>query len=235
MPKNANPHEEHRRRVRKEFLANGFSDATPPHKILEMLLFYSIPRKDTNKIAHALLNRFGSISGVVNATPTELMSVDGIGENSIALIKLLIPVFRHYKSSSVEKVNAPTSMNSICDYNMAKYIGFTKEIFAVTSFNAKGEIVGFDTLNSGDVAYVGLSTRNFVEKVLERKATSVVISHNHPTGTALPSPSDVQTTKRIAALLATLGITLLDHIIVSNEDNDCISMAQTPEYHSIFD
>lgn len=235
MPKNANPHEEHRRRVRKEFLANGFSDATPPHKILEMLLFYSIPRKDTNKIAHALLNRFGSISGVVNATPTELMSVDGIGENSIALIKLLIPVFRHYKSSSVEKGNAPASMNSICDYIMAKYIGFTKEIFAVTSFNAKGEIVGFDTLNSGDVAYVGLSTRNFVEKVLERKATSVVISHNHPTGTALPSPSDVQTTKRIAALLATLGITLLDHIIVSNEDNDCISMAQTPEYHSIFD
>lgn len=235
MPKNANPHEEHRRRVRKEFLANGFSDATPPHKILEMLLFYSIPRKDTNKIAHALLNRFGSISGVVNATPTKLMSVDGIGENSIALIKLLIPVFRHYKSSSVEKSNAPASMNSICDYIMAKYIGFTKEIFAVTSFNAKGEIVGFDTLNSGDVAYVGLSTRNFVEKVLERKATSVVISHNHPTGTALPSPSDVQTTKRIAALLATLGITLLDHIIVSNEDNDCISMAQTPEYHSIFD
>ena len=235
MPKNANPHEEHRRRVRKEFLANGFSDATPPHKIIEMLLFYSIPRKDTNKIAHALLNRFGSISGVVNATPTELMSVDGIGENSIALIKLLIPVFRHYKSSSVEKGNAPASMNSICDYIMAKYIGFTKEIFAVTSFNAKGEIVGFDTLNSGDVAYVGLSTRNIVEKVLERKATSVVISHNHPTGNALPSPSDVETTKRIAALLATLGITLLDHIIVSNEDNDCISMAQTPEYHSIFD
>ena len=235
MPKNANPHEEHRRRVRKEFLANGFSDATPPHKILEMLLFYSIPRKDTNKIAHALLNRFGSISGVVNATPTELMSVDGIGENSIALIKLLIPVFRHYKSSSVEKGNAPASMNSICDYIMAKYIGFTKEIFAVTSFNAKGEIVGFDTLNSGDVAYVSLSTRNFVEKVLERKATSVVISHNHPTGTALPSPSDVETTKRIATLLATLNITLLDHIIVSNEDNDCVSMAQTPEYHSIFD
>ena len=235
MPENANPHEEHRKRVRKEFLENGFSDATPPHKILEMLLFYSIPRKDTNKIAHDLLNRFGSISGVVDATPTELMSVDGIGESSVALIKLLIPVFRQYKSSSVKKGNAPTSMNSICDYIMAKYIGFTKEIFAVTSFNAKGEIVGFDTLNSGDVAYVGLSTRNFVEKVLERKATSVVISHNHPTGTALPSPSDIETTKRIAALLATLNITLLDHIIVSNEDNDCVSMAQTPEYHSIFD
>ena len=235
MPKNSNPHEKHRQRVRKEFLENGFTDATPPHKILEMLLFYSIPRKDTNEIAHALLKRFGSISGVVNASPTELMSIDGIGESSVALIKLLIPVFRHYKSSSVENGNVPTSMNSICDYIMAKYIGFTKEIFAVTSFNAKGEIVGFDTLNSGDVAYVGLSTRNFVEKVLERKATSVVISHNHPTGNALPSPSDVETTKRIAALLATLGITLLDHIIVSNEDNDCISMAQTPEYHSIFD
>ena len=235
MPKNANPHEKHRQRVRKEFLESGFSDATPPHKILEMLLFYSIPRKDTNEIAHALLNRFGSISGVVDATPTELMSIDGVGENSVALIKLLIPIFRQYKSSTVEKGNAPTSMNSICDYIMAKYIGFSKEIFAVTSFNAKGEIVAFDTLNSGDVSYVGLSARNFVEKVLERKASAVVISHNHPTGNALPSQSDIETTKRIAALLATLSIRLLDHIIVSNEDNDCISMAQTPEYHSIFD
>ena len=102
MPKNANPHEKHRQRVRKEFLENGFSDATPPHKILEMLLFYSIPRKDTNEIAHALLNRFGSISGVVDATPTELMSIDGIGESSVALIKLLIPIFRQYKSGTVE-------------------------------------------------------------------------------------------------------------------------------------
>ncbi len=234
MQKKENPHTEHRQRVRKEFLENGFSDVTPPHKILELLLFYSIPRRDTNEIAHALLNRFGSLTGVLEAGTKDLMTVKDVGESSAVLLKLMLPLFSRYRGEGIQKGITFKTMNDICDYIKAKYIGFTKEIFAVTSFNIRGEIVAFDTLNSGDISFVGLSTRSLIEKVLERNAAAVVISHNHPQGHAIPSPEDEEMTKRISALLSTMSIRLLDHIIVSNEDNDCVSMAQTAKYQSIF-
>lgn len=233
MPKN-NPHKDHRQRVRKEFLENGFSSATPPHKVLEMLLFYSIPRKDTNEIAHALLDRFGSLSAVLEAKPGELQKVEGIGENSVALLKLMLPLFRIYEDSKKTKGFVPNSIDSVCDFVKAKYIGFTKEAFSITTFDSKGCLIAFDFLGSGDVSAVNVSTREVVSKVLERNAVSVIISHNHPHSNALPSPADVETTKQIFTALAHLNIKLLDHIIVSNEDNDCISMLQTPKYTHLF-
>ncbi len=231
---NSNPHNGHRERVRKEFLENGFSESTPPHKILELLLFYGIPRKDTNEIAHKLLDHFGSLAAVFEASPKDLMKIEGIGESAAVLINMLLPLFRIYESSKAVKGKQFHNMDQICDFIIKKYIGFKKEIFAVTTFNNRGEIIAFDTLNSGDNVSVGVSTRSVIEKVIERNATSVVISHNHPTGHALPSPDDISTTQRIQNVLANMGIRLLDHIIVSNEDDDCISMAQTEDFRYIF-
>ncbi len=232
MAKKENPHKEHRLRVRNEFLANGFSDSTPPHKILEMLLFYSIPRKDTNEIAHALLNRFGSLPAILEASSSELMTVDGIGENSAALIKLMLPIFRRYENSKSYKGKEFHSMDEICEIIQKKYIGFSNEVFAVTSFDSKGRITAFDILNQGDSAAVGITTRSVVEKVLERKAACAVISHNHPNGNALPSPADVETTKRILLALSHINIKLLDHVILC--DDDYVSMAQSSQYQYIF-
>ncbi len=232
--KNSNPHEGHRQRVRKEFLENGFSNATPPHKILELLLFYGIPRKDTNEIAHKLLDHFGSLAAVFEASPKDLMKIEGMGESSAVLINMLLPLFRIYESSKAIKGKNFHNMDDVCDFILKKYIGFKKEIFAVTTFNNRGEIIAFDTLNSGDNASVGVSTRSVIEKVIERNAVSVVISHNHPIGHALPSIDDIATTQRIQNVLQNMGIRLLDHIIVSNEDDDCISMAQTEDFQYIF-
>ncbi len=233
MSKTDNPHKEHRERVRKEFLENGFSDLTSPHKMLEMLLFYSIPRKDTNEIAHALLNRFGSVYDILNASPQELMRVDGIGENSAALIKLLVPVFKCYQLNN-PKDFIPNNHDEICDFIQKKYIGLTRETFAVTTFNHSGKMIAFDILATGDISAVAISNRSVIEKVLERKAVAAVISHNHPTGRALPSPDDIQRTKELFAAFKHLELELLDHIVVSNEDDDCISMAQSAEYCHIF-
>lgn len=232
--KNSNPHDGHRERVRKEYLENGFSNATPPHKILELLLFYGIPRKDTNEIAHKLLDHFGSISAIFEASPKELMRVEGVGENAAVLINMLLPLFRIYESSKAVKGKNFHNMDEVCDFLMKKYMGFKKEIFAVTTFNNQGKIIAFDTMNLGDNASVGVSTRSVIEKVIERNAVSVVISHNHPTGHALPSKDDISTTQRIHNVLANMGIRLLDHIIISNEDDDCISMAQTEDFQYIF-
>ncbi len=232
--KNTNPHEKHRNRMREEFLANEFTEATPPHKILEMLLFYSIPRKDTNEIAHTLLNRFGSLSAVLEASTSDLMSVKGIGENSAVLIKMLLPIFRIYESQKTIKGKSFYSLDDLCDFVMKKYFGFKKEVIAVTTLNSRGEIIAFDRLNSGDAEAVGVSIRSIIAKVIERNAVSVVLSHNHPYGSALPSPDDVETTKRVASVLNDMNIRFIDHIIVSNSDNDCISMVQSADYNYIF-
>ena len=233
MPKD-NPHKKHRERVRKEFLQYGFSNTAPPHKIPEMLLFYSIPRKDTNEIAHALLKRFGSFTNILEASPDELMRVDGIGENSAALLKLILNVIKLYRQGNEGNNPIIRTMDDLCNFVMKRYIGLTKEAFAVTCLNSQNKVISFDVLNYGDLTSVGISNRAVVEKILERNAVSAVISHNHPSGRALPSPEDVAITKEIFSALSHLNIRLLDHIIVSNEDNDCISMVQSKKYQHIF-
>lgn len=232
MAKENNPHKGHRERVREEFLASGFSNATPPHKILEMLLFYSIPRKDTNEIAHALLDKFGSFDAVFKASVYELTQVKGVSEYTAALIKLILPICRKYMESHHETQDIPRTMDYVCDYLMNKYIGFTDEVFALTTFNNKGGIIAFDILSKGDISSVGVSSRNVVQKVIERKASAAVISHNHPNGKAFPSNEDVAITIRIYDALAHIDVKLFDHIIIS--EDDCVSMTQSQKYHHIF-
>ena len=128
--KNSNPHDGHRERVRKEFLENGFSESTPPHKILELLLFYGIPRKDTNEIAHRLLDHFGSLAAIFEASPKDLMKVEGMGESSAVLINMLLPLFRIYESSKAVKGKQFHNMDQICDFIMKKYIGFNQRKLA---------------------------------------------------------------------------------------------------------
>ncbi len=227
-----NPHEKHRERVKNQFLTDGFSDNTPPHKILELLLFYSIPRKDTNEIAHALLDRFDSIAGVLEATPDELMSVKGVGPNTAILIKLLIHFFRRYNTTLGVKGVKLNTLDEIFYFIKQKYYGRTEETFAMTTFNGRNEVIAFDILYVGDVNSVHVSRRTVVQKAIERKAAAVVVSHNHPKGDALPSPEDVTVTANLIKALDTVGIPLWDHMIFDEDDG--ISMACTQQYEYLF-
>ena len=227
-----NPHEKHRKRSKELFLADGFSENTPEHKILEMLLFYSIPRIDTNEIAHNLINRFGSIAKVIDAPAKELVKVKGIGENSAALIKLMSPIINRYINEKKKTLRGVRSMDEIFDFVLNKYITFTDEVFAITSFNAAGEILDFDVINSGDLTSVGFSMRKIIEIVIERKATAVVISHNHPHGNAVPSNEDIASTMKIKEVLEGIGVKLLDHIIIA--EGDGVSLRQSQKYYSLF-
>ncbi len=223
-------HKDHRERVRKSFLAQGFDDTTPDHKVLEMLLFYSIPRKDTNEIAHMLLNRFGTLAKVIDGKPSELKKISGIGDNSVALFKLVSHLIRHYEGQkALEKYDKVLrNDDEIFDFIIKKHMGFTKEVFAVTSFSAKGKVLAFDILSEGDISSVAVSTRELLETAMKRNAVSVVISHNHPDGNAVPSPDDLRLTQKIARALSAVDINLIDHVITA--DNDCVSIRQTEEY-----
>jgi putative flippase GtrA len=113
-----------------------------------------------------------------------------------------------------------------------KYITFTDEVFAITSFNAAGEIIDFDIIHSGDLTSVGFSMRKIIETVIERKATAVVLSHNHPQGNAMPSNEDIASTIKIKEVLEGIGIKLLDHIIIA--EGDGVSLRQSQKYYSLF-
>ncbi len=227
-----NLHKGHRERVRKEFLEKGFNEKTPPHKILEMLLFYSIPRKDTNEIAHELINKFGSLEAVLEAPYEQLVKVKGVSENTAALIKLIIPVASRYRSKIITNNAVLENSNQLGEYLVAKYMGFTKETLAITSLNAKGKVLGFDILSIGDASSVELSVRRVIETVIKRNPVCVVMSHNHPSGSALPSADDIRLTANISDTLSNINVRLLDHIIIC--ENDYVSMAQSERFKHIF-
>ncbi len=228
-----NLHNKHRERVRKEFLEYGISDSAPEHKLLEMLLFFSISRKDTNELAHRLINQFGSLSAVLEAPVEELVKVDGVGENTAMLLKLMIPVTKSYMISKTKKVNVYDNMDAITDFLVAKYLGYDIETFAVTTFNNKGAIVGFDILAQGDCSEVNISMRRVIEIVLKRKAVCAVISHNHPGGYAVPSKEDIEATQNIAKTLKSINVKLMDHILLC--DDDYVSLAQSAVFKKIFE
>lgn len=227
-------HDGHRKRTKEEFLTKGFDENTPPHKIMEMLLFYSIPRKDTNEIAHDLVNRFGgTVSGVLDAPIEELIKVDGVSLHTASLIKLLVPIIRCYVTEKNKKTINYSNLDDVCDYLVQKYISFTKEVFSMISFSGNGRNLGFDILGEGNVSEVNISVREVVETALKRKAVCVVIAHNHPNGVAIPSEGDIAVTRHIQTALSHINIKLVDHIIIGGDDY--VSMSQTRLLKDIFE
>lgn len=228
-----NPHAKHRERVRNEFLAHGFDNSTPFHKVLEMLLFYCIPRKDTNELAHLIEEKYKTLEELLEANPEELKEIEGLGDNVVAFFKLLTYITSAYRSERIVKKSQFHTLSEITDFLFAKYLNCKTETFAVTTFNNSGNYIAFDVIREGDVSSVGVSIREIIEVICKRKASAVIISHNHPGGTALPSPDDLEFTKRILTALAQIDVILMDHIIVT--DDDYVSLRQSIHYGQIFD
>jgi len=232
---NAKPnlHKGHRDRMRKEFIANGFAKEMSQHKMLEMLLFYAVPQKDTNELAHELINKYKTIAGVLEAPVEELVKFKYITENNVVLLKLLIPIAReYYKDKSKNSDNAFKSIEDICNYLLNEYFGFTNEKFGVLCLGDKGNKLCFEILAEGDLTSVGVSTREIIQLALKTNATCVVICHNHPGGIALPSGADIALTEMVINALSHIGVKVLDHIIIAN--GDYVSLYQSKDYKHLF-
>lgn len=227
-----NVHEGHRERARQEFLQHGFNENTPPHKVLELLLFYCVQRADTNPIAHKLIARYGSVAGVLDAPVEELAAFKGMSERSAVLLKLIMPIARRYLYDKSEQKPAFCSLDAIGKYVLSRYLGEIKEKTGVMCLDTKGSLLNFQFLSEGDIASVGISMRDLAKMSLNCGATAAVICHNHPNGIAVPSESDVAVTKDAAETLSKIGVQLIDHIIVG--DTDFVSMAQSEQYGYIF-
>ena len=211
-------HEHHRDRVRMRYRIDGF-DSFATHEILEALLFYSIPRGDTNELAHRLMERFGSLRNLIEASLDELLTVDGIGENSAFLLKLVPELAKRYAEDVLTPLPSYRTLSAVSEYLCRKFIGCGNECVYMMLLNNKLGLIDCCKISEGSVNTSVLPIRVITEKVLHRKASMVVLAHNHPNGLAIPSGKDIEVTTQVDRSLATLGVTLLEHLIVAD---DCV-------------
>lgn len=217
-------HDGHRERLKKRLLEQGLN-AFDDHNVLELLLFFSMPRKDTNPLAHALIEHFGSLEAVLEAPTDELLKLGGIGENTAALIKLIPEISRRYAINKNRFDGILNSTEVAGSYLSARYQFERDEVVYVVCLDAKLRVLCFKELFRGDVNSTEVSVRKIAELALAKNASSVIISHNHTSGIALPSREDEITTRRIKTALESMGIALTDHIIVAGDD--FVSMADS--------
>ncbi len=217
-------HQGHRQRLKERFRAEGldnFSDV----QVLELLLFYAIPQRDTNPIAHALLDHFGSLSQVMHASVEELEKVSGIKDNAATLIKLVTEVVRYSGVDEMMHMKILSTIEECGEYLKSFLCHRRNETVFLLCLDAKCKVLCCKEIGEGSINSANVPIRRIVETALGANASSVVLAHNHPSGIAVPSAEDIQTTMRLARALSTVEIALVDHIIVA--DDDYVSLVQS--------
>ena len=220
-------HDGHRQRLKERFSREGLDNFNEV-QVLELLLFYCIPRVDTNPLAHRLLEHFGSLSQVMEATEAELQKVPGMGQSAAVFLNLVTAVGRYYLVNRQEQNTILDTTEQCGQYLIPRFYGRRNETVFLLCLDAKCKMLCCREIGEGSVNSAGVPIRRIVEVALGANATTVVLAHNHPSGVALPSPEDVHTTHRVAAALNTVDIILADHIIVADED--FVSLEQSVLY-----
>ncbi len=215
--KEVNVHANHRQRVKEKYRKYGI-DTFYDHEILEMILFYCIPRKDTNKLAHQLLSHFGSIQDVMNAPYSALKNFEGAGNETACFIKFLVDIVRVYMQHKKSLKNTFRSREELNDRLSLKFIGRSNEAIAIILVDSKNKIVFEGIVNQGSHNNVDIYLRKIIELIVIYNAAGIVFAHNHPSGLALPSKQDIITTKKLKNIFDNMNITFIDHIIVADDD-----------------
>lgn len=217
-------HDGHRKRLKKRFLEQGL-DGFTDIQVLELLLFYAVPRRDTNPIAHELLDKFGSLHQVLDAPMQRLMEVNFITENAAVLLKLAPAMLRYYQVDKIQEEMPLVTIQACGDYLKQFFIGKKNETVYLLCLDAKCKVLACRQVGEGDVNSANVPIRRVVEIALAEGASTVVLAHNHPSGIAIPSTEDIATTRRTAAALNAVDVILADHIVVA--DDDYVSMVQS--------
>ena len=210
-------HDGHREHMRRRFLENGLSGFAD-HEALELLLYYAIPRRDTNPLAHELMDRFGTLSGVLSAPVELLKQVDGVGESAAVLLRLAPLLAQKARLAEAEREIALNTVDSIGAYLLERFSQERNEAVYQLCLDRKGKLLACKRLGEGSASAVNLDIRKLVENALLSSASSVILAHNHPSGVALPSDDDHTATQQARAALEAIGVQLADHIIVADGD-----------------
>lgn len=210
-------HNGHRQRMRDRFLKNGLS-SFEKHEVLEILLFYCVPRVNINEVAHRLIDRFKTVNGVLRATPEELLSVEGVGESMVTYLSLLNETIRYVGVERSENMDCLPDTEACVSYLKELFVGVSNETVYLLCLDAKRSVIGHYLISEGSVTSASIPTRTVISKVLSSNAVYAVLAHNHPGGFAIPSAEDEEATAYLELMLQGVGVTLLDHIIISDRD-----------------
>ena len=207
-------HEQHRERLKRRFLESGL-DSFDAHNVLELLLFYSVPRRDTNELAHRLINKYGSIPAVFDADFAELSAIDGVGAHTATLLKLMPQLARRYIADGSITHERYDTAAALGNFFVSKFIGETVEVVYMAFLNSSYKMLGCELLHSGSVNSSHITMRTLIERSIATHASMVVLAHNHPGGIAVPSSEDVSTTRMIHEALSLIDVRLLEHFVVA--------------------
>ncbi len=228
-----NLHEGHRARLRASFRKSDFTGFNE-HQIVELLLFYCCPRKDTNELAHILINKFGSLAGILDAKYEELESVSGISENAATLFKIIpkiLPIYYNAHFNDEDEIMY-NNTDKLKELFQSCFVGLTHEEFRIACFDNNLRLINNVLISKGSPSSAPVEMRKIIEEVIKADATSLVIAHNHPKGSPSPSTADMAVTREISDAMRSIRVSLLDHIIVG--ESSVISMNEMA-YINVFD
>ncbi len=224
-------HDGHRQRMKERLLRDGL-ESFSEHEMLELLLFYALPYRDTNALGHVLIDRFGSLCNVLDAAYADLLKVPGVTPHIATLLTLCGQTAHSYMRRRYQRGTLLYTAKELGEYILPWFIGQKAESVVLVSMDNRSKLLNATRIFEGSVNSAQFNFRTAVQQALQDNATRVVMAHNHPNGFALPSNADIDTTRRFAEVLALVDIRLVNHIVVA--EDDYVSMAETPMFAEIF-
>lgn len=206
----------HRARLRQRLLDGG-AEALADYEVLEFLLFAGMRQGDTKPIAKALLDRFGSLAGVLNASPAALQQVKGVGETSAAALKSVAIAARRMARSEVSEKPILSSWQALLDYLQIDMAHLTVERVRVLYLDTKNRLMDDHHVGDGSIDEAAIHPREVIRRAMDLGSSALILVHNHPSGNPEPSKADIQVTQRISEAGRILGITVHDHVIIGRE------------------
>ncbi len=227
-----NIHSGHRKRVKANVIKNGFSQLEE-HKLLELMLFYSIPREDTNELAHKLINHFGSFEEVFKADVDQLKRVDGVGDNTAIMIAAMGETFSRISKAKPPKKRVYKTAEDLKELAVSLLQGEKNEKVYLICFDAKKTLKRYTVISEGDEVSSEINMKEVIKNLVDSDSSIAVLAHNHPTSSAEPSAFDIDSTRMVCVTLRKIGYALADHIIVG-ENGAAYSMHLDPRFSSLF-
>jgi DNA repair protein RadC len=215
--KNKKTHAGHRFRMRDKFRKSGL-DAFLNHEVLEFILTYAVPRKDTKQIAWNLIKRFGSIPAIFDAGREELEQIKGMGKEAALFISLIRALIRRYFFEELKNKNVIKCPQDVIKYCQASLGGEKDEVFEIIYLSSRNHVLNCERITIGTIDRASISPRKVVEHALKARATGMIFVHNHPSGEPKPSSEDIELTEELIKAASTLGLLVHDHIIIGNKN-----------------
>lgn len=207
----------HRKRMRHKYIKGGI-EVFAEHEIIELLLFSTVPRKNTNKMAHQILNEFGSLHALFDATPQEILRRTEVSEQTAVLFSMIPQIFKRYSYSKNDKKLNFKNSKTMGEFIKLAFIGKVYECFYIMCLDNSLNVLSHEIIQEGTLDIVQLNLRDIAEVAITNKSSYVVLAHNHPSGSQTVSREDILATSDIKYVLEKFNIEVLDHFVIANDN-----------------